>query len=598
MRTAAPGRQGFDAIVIAGLVDFQATAANPELTIRFQQLFLDVGAQQTRSQVLAAAIVAATGSTASTWADTQTLIVADARLDNRMRLLGELGVAQTIDNAALIGCCWQHWGAACVDHLDGDFAFAVWRPHSRELFLGRDALGQRPLFVRRLGPRLAFASSLRPLRLLGPPVSADAVAIADHLMGLPGDLRRSAWREIERVPGGHLIRFSDTVTPQTRRFFWLAPAELTDVRNDADWCEGFRERFNDAVGVRMSPSEPIAATLSGGLDSSAVVATALRLSGSTVLRAYAGRFPMTPDCDEGHHLDQLRSHERLQVCDVDISTASPLATCAQIMPWLDEPILIQNLHLWSSLYRAVRVDGIRIVLDGHDGDSALGRSAATDARARPAPSLLSRTVQQLRRLRSHWQPTAVPSVPALELLNPDFARSTDAGSRWRAFDADRRTAVAGGMRARHAWQLNSGYPAYATERLSSLAHAYGIDPRHPFYDTRLLGWCLDLPAHLKQRDGYSRWILRNALEGTLPDSLRWRHDKTSLSAQFHRAFCDQDAVLVESLLADREHALAQYLDLERVRALWRAYRSSPADRPSVALWSMATLGLWLRETTA
>ena len=578
-----------------------------ELANRYQQLVQGLDAStppfRAESAVFGSLGAQASGSSPATRGKASIastlLVVTDLRLDGRGQLTRQLGLAPASGDAELILACWQRWGADCVDHLFGDFVFALWCTQTRELWLARDAFGQRPLFVRRLGSQLAFSSALRPLRMLDAGSQPDPIAIADHLLGLPGDLPRTAWHDIERVPAGHLCHFGAAGKFDRRQYFRLQPPAGTDGLSVAQWREGFRERFNSAISGRLSAAEPIAATVSGGLDSSAVVAIASRSLPGRGLHAYAARFPQTLSCDEGQYIDELRSLQGLQIHDLDASVASPLHTFVEVLPWMDEPVLLQNLHLWATIYQAAQADGMHIVLDGHDGDSALGRTAASESQAVANPRLLSRTLQHLRTWRNQLrpvQPVPPPRIPVLELLTPQFARTTQARERWQIFGVGRCEADAGGMRPRHAWQLTSGYASYATERLSSLAHKYAVDPRHPFYDIRLLGWCLALPADLKQRDGYSRWVLRAELEGMLPDSIRWRAGKTSLSAQFHRAFGTLDASLVASLLEPRNSALAEYVDLNKAQSLWRDYQGKPTGRASTLLWSVATLGVWLRDS--
>lgn len=525
------------------------------------------------------------------------MVAADIRLDGRAALARQLGLADVSDDASMIRACWRRWGAACVEHLSGDFAFAVWCAQSRQLWLARDPMGQRPLFVCRHGRQLAFASGLRALRQFAGNRDPDPIALADHLLGLPGDPTRTAWRQIRRIPAGHVCRDDAAGGSDCRRYAHLQAPEAFDGRSEADWRAGFRQRFNAAVHDRLSVNEPIAVTLSGGLDSSSVTGMVRHLRAGSAVRAYAARFPATPDCDEGRHIEAMRTLPGVQVIDVDGSIASPLRSYLELLPCLDEPILIQNLHLWTSLYRAGQADGIRSMLDGHDGDSALGRAGSAGADSTTAALPLGTwPVRQLQRLRARLRqpPQALP----LSLMSADFRRASSAAQRLEDFSTNRRAALAGDLRAQHAWQLNSGYAAYATERIGSLAGNFGIEARHPFYDTRLLCWCLGLPAELKTRDGYTRWILRAEMAGVLPDALRWRRDKTSLSAQFHRAFRTLDSELVAGLLAQSKGPLAAYVDMRKVNALWADYRRLPSDRASTALWAIATLGVWLQNAAA
>jgi len=527
------------------------------------------------------------------------LVVADLRLDGRAALTNELGVAADVDDATLIHACWRRWSAECVQHLFGDFAFAVWCKHTQRLWLARDPMGQRPLFVRRSGQQLAFASSLRPLRVLEGGALPDQISLAQHLLNLPGDPERSAWQNIERIPAGHIVCFGQDGKRDSQRYFLLQPPAGCERLSEAEWSAGFRERFTAAVADRLSPDDSLAAMVSGGLDSSSVAAMACHLRGGAAMRAYAGRFPQTLSCDEGEYLAALRGVGGMELRDLNVSASSPLAAYSELLPTLDEPVLVQNLHLWTTVYRAAQVDGIRIVLDGHDGDSALGRSASGDAALRAGlqakPGLGLRVMDQLRGLRQRLRARR-PTVAALDMLVPEFAHATQAKERLSAVAASRSAVADVDMRARHIWQLSKGYSGYATERLSSIAAHFGIDARHPFYDVRLLSWCVGLPPNLKERDGYSRWVLRHELAGVLPESLRWRVGKTSLSAQFHHAFVGADADVIEELLNQPGSPLAAYVDLAKVRALWKRYQRQPRNQDSTPLWAIVTLGLWLKDS--
>ncbi|MGQ0801879.1 MAG: asparagine synthetase B family protein [Pseudomarimonas sp.] len=527
------------------------------------------------------------------------LVVADLRLDGRAALTDELGLAADVDDDTLIQACWRRWASECVQHLFGDFAFGVWCKRTQRLWLARDPLGQRPLFVRRSGQQLAFASSLRPLRALEGSVLPDPISLAHHLLNLPGAPERSAWQDIERIPAGHIVCFGADGKRDSRRYFLLQPPAASDQLSEAEWSAGFRERFTAAVEDRLSTDHPLAAMVSGGLDSSAVASMACHLRRGAAMRAYAGRFPHTPSCDEGQYLAALRGVGGMQLRDLDVSASSPLVAFSELLPALDEPVLLQNLHLWTTVYKAAQGDGVRVVLDGHDGDSALGRSASGDAALRAGlqakPGLGLRVLDQLRGLRQRLR-AKPPAVTVLDLLAPEFAHATQAKERMAAAVARRSVAADGDIRDRHIWQLSKGYSGYATERLSSVAAHFGIDPRHPFYDVRLLSWCVGLPPRLKERDGYSRWVLREQMAGVLPDALRWRAGKTSLSAQFHRAFAGADADLVNALLKQAGGPLAAYVDLAKARAVWERYQRQPRNQDSTPLWAIATLGLWLADS--
>jgi asparagine synthase (glutamine-hydrolysing) len=132
--------------------------------------------------------------------------------------------------------------------------------------------------------------------------------------------------------------------------------------------------------------------------------------------------------------------------------------------------------------------------------------------------------------------------------------------------------------------------------MATLGAVFGIEPRHPFYDRHLLELCLALPPSLKNRDGFTRYVARRALDGVLPDPVRWRPDKTNLAPQFHQGFRDRDFELVKSTLDENRARLAPFIDLARVEERIQRYAEGRENRVGSVLWSAATFTLWLRRT--
>lgn len=508
-------------------------------------------------------------------ADAQTLVAASGRVRLDPAAPGRPAASPAGDILA----AWKRWGPQLVEEIDGEYAFALWCGRTRRLWLARDHMGQCPLFLAQDPGQLCFATDLRLLRGLVARSEPDPEAVLAHLLLLPGDPRRTCWRGLERVPASQLCRVDAAGGLQPRAHSALVPAGHAS-RTERDWVDGFRAHFLRAVGERFD-ARNTGAGLSGGLDSSAVAAGAAHLAGRVPLRLYAVRFADVPESDEGSH---IAAFDAPAGALRELATAeSPFACHQRLLPCLDEPLLLQNLHLWCALYDAARADGLEAMLDGHDGDTALGRwSSGLPARV---------AASWWRRAWRRWRRPPPPSLP-LELLNPDFARRHDAAARVAAAREARERAARNPVDA-HLHELGNGLPAYASERLAAIARAHGIAARHPLYDRELLRWCVAAPVSVKSREGHTRWLMRAALAGLLPEKLRWRADKTSLAPQFHRRFLEADAARVDDLLRAQADALAEFVDPPAVRRCWEAYRTRPDDRASAAIWAVATLAAWL-----
>jgi asparagine synthase (glutamine-hydrolysing) len=203
-----------------------------------------------------------------------------ARLDNREELADALGLAsyelaQTSDTV-LLRRTFERWGDAGVARCLGAFAFAHWDGEVRRLTLGRDCLGNRPLFYH-LGPEfICFATTLGALFALpGVPRAIDEVALANFIALNLSDTARTFYRGIERVPSRSLVSIDNTGVH--RRYYWTPDVNAPPpYRRDEDYVERARELFDLAVAAATRDATRVAIATSGGLDSSAIAATAAR----------------------------------------------------------------------------------------------------------------------------------------------------------------------------------------------------------------------------------------------------------------------------------------------------------------------------------
>lgn len=212
--------------------------------------------------------------------------------DLRCRLQSLGHVFQTRSDTEVLLAAFEHWGEACLDHLVGMFAFAIWQPAQRRLFLARDRLGKKPLYVHRQGRFLAFASEPGALLAL-PPVkdgaAVDLRSLSDFLSLGYILTPKSMFANVERLPAAHAAWF-DAESGDWRVWqYWdlaqhfIAP-RLTD---GVDTRQRFSQLLQSAVQCRLQADVPLGLFLSGGLDSSAVAAMA---RGQGDLRAFAVGF--------------------------------------------------------------------------------------------------------------------------------------------------------------------------------------------------------------------------------------------------------------------------------------------------------------------
>ncbi len=511
------------------------------------------------------------------WTDSTSgcVVVCDSRLDNRSELVAALALKhkpeESIGDAELIFAAYQDWGNACVEKLLGDFAFVIWNPVSQQLFCARDPLGIRPLYYHFVANKLfAFATTSSALsQLLQTPVACNEGRLADAMTeALEGyDHSSTFFRDIQRLPPATALQLEKAQSPTLRRYWQpLQHPPSPWPNNEQEWLAQLKTHFTEAVHCRLRSHLPISSMLSGGLDSSAVVAIAskkLEQEGRPPLSVFSG-VSNQDHCAETQAIRLMQTNFNTQHYEIDPEKSPELLNAmAEKWPLLEEPFeaFITLVH---AQYLSAAQQDKRIVLDGIDADSLFAegdywhalvragrwRTIWKEARAsvkfwgseatlsyflRPllsaffVPNFLR---QMVRRLRQTFRPARQNQQAIIE---PGFAQAIDLENRYQTLATNTQ-----GMKA----QSPSGHPAYSAmassnavvgmERYHRVAGLYGIEARHPFMDRRLVEFCAWLPMELRLRNGYPKWALRAALENALPTAITWRRGKEHLGWPFNQ----------------------------------------------------------------
>ena len=309
-------------------------------------------------------------------------ITADARIDNRDVLvpqlrpdLAALGLdGDVVPDSSVVLAAYARWGADCVDHLLGAYAFAVWDGREERLVCARDHIGVRPLYTVDLPGRLfAFASEPKALfELADVDVEVDERRIAESLAAQLYEPVGTSFRDVVRLPAAHVLT-ADRAGTSRRRYWELQPS---DAPPPASYAERFAEVFDEAVRCRVRSAFPVAAELSGGLDSSAVTVVAARLLAETdglplhtVSLAYSD--PASDERPFGQAvLDQLGDAAVAHYVEPERERIVDLYT--EIYQVLDDLRVRGNGYGNYLTAREAGRHGARVLLTGQDGDTAVG----------------------------------------------------------------------------------------------------------------------------------------------------------------------------------------------------------------------------------
>ena len=439
------------------------------------------------------------------------------------------------------------WGEDCQLRFNGMWAFAIWDRDERKLFISRDRFGVKPLIYYYDEKHFAFASEMKAflaLEWFQPDFDSGMVAAAlSDARLIEGD-ERCLLRGLRHLLGGHCLTLNVGETPKIRRW-WNTLDHLEVVpQNYEDQVQRFRELFLDACRIRMRSDVPIGTALSGGLDSSSILCGMRHVrNGSSIKdrmaedwqRAFIMTYPGAA-IDERQYADQVIRH-------TDVTPVYCTGTSDMYLDNFDSILFqyeeISDLHLGPWLvHKAQRQNGVVVTLDGHGGDEALGgypwyvTATLKDAITKFSPGRIRELVSIMRGLelfpnnefylrsaqalfakmtKGLGQPWLLHS-PA-EFHSPayeeDWLRIMKYDALFRALYVDF-----------HFTQLPTNLRDF-----DHLSMAHGVEVRSPFMDWRLISFLFSLPATAKIGAGFTKRILRDALKGILPESIRTRTRK-------------------------------------------------------------------------
>lgn len=540
--------------------------------------------------------------------DDRVWIIADARVDGRSDLCRKLkarghDARPGANDAELILLAYRAWGEECTRHLLGDFAFAIWDTPRQRLFCARDHLGVKPLFYAHADNCLIFGNTLSVVR--AHPALTDELndqAIADFLLfGINQDQASTAFDRIRRLPPAHrMICSADTLRIER---YWDLPSEGgLRYPNTDDYVDHFVEIFDAAVEDRLR-SGRIGVLMSGGLDSTAVAASAkkllLRHGADFDLRAYTCVFDSL-FADEERHFADLAAQSLGVPVHYLAADDYPLFGLwrGRVQPLpepVDEPLAAVYIDQAKQM-----AENCRVALTGWDGDALLSegpngqggpchRATATVRRAaRLAGGALS--ARQWPRLNLRARLARALFGPPEEAfggpvwLNAELVRRLDLPARWRILQSTRRSR---GQAHKEAYRvLTSPMLTSLLERYDPGVTGIPVEARHPLLDVRVVAYVLSLPVVPWCID---KKLLRVAMRHRLPDAVRLRPKSPLAGDPVVELLQRADAHWLDEF--DASPALGRYIDRPAVAPLAGTLDS---DRIWTDLRPLC-LNLWLQH---
>jgi asparagine synthase (glutamine-hydrolysing) len=555
--------------------------------------------------------------------DGQLVVVADVRIDNRDELISILELQPSASDPELLLNSYAKWGEDCLEHLLGDFSFAIWDRRQSRLLCARDHFGTKPFYYCQIpGQLFAFASQIKPLLSVAEiPRRLDEVAVAELFEPmLEGhDPALTFYHDIRKLPAAHCLRVQPSGA--TLWSYWALglPKREIHFASDDQYEAAFRELFTRAVQCRLRSLRPAGVLLSGGIDSAAITGVAQRV-GAQLLHTFSAKH--TDQCPETPYIDAVLATVSFRAHSVRTNEISRFAQdFDDVISQADQPYDLNRHFASRMLYRTAQQHGVRVVLDGVDGDATASTESECLAYLLRSGQwrVLRGELQAIAQTHQLSFPRALlrfavrPLAPQFliegwnrlhgrsresgdtSLLKPEYVHRAGIRERLRTLQ-DSWVKPAGDPREDQWRNLRWGHIPFSFESYDREASRFAIEPRHPFFDRRLVEFCLALPANQKFRSGWTKSILRRAMVEIIPDCVRWRADKPNINRYFIPVLLASKQKLIADIFSNQLQVIGDYVNPARLRARYDRYlRAGSLDDLYVA-WTAASLVLWLRRT--
>lgn len=517
-----------------------------------------------------------------------------------------------------------------LDDLNGMFAFALWDRDTRTLHLVRDRLGIKPLFYGQTKDGIYFASELKSLAAAGLAFDIDAASVASFLRFGYVPAPYSIYRDVSKVLPGEVVTFNAGGAVERRKYWSLANVARSGLDtpfrgSDSDAEERLNDLLLDAVGANMISDVPLGAFLSGGIDSSTIVAAMVAAKRGPV-RTFSIGFPDF-GYDESVHAKAVAGHLGTIHQEQMVTAADALAVIPRLADMYDEPFA-DSSQIPTYIISKMTRDHVTVALSGDGGDELFGgynryglasgilgqlarlpmplrRAAAATLNSVPAGAaeLLARMAP--RSLRVAQPADKLKKLAEILLLNgdavylrlvsqcPDPAALTDGGREHpisMQWDTDARH---GNLLDRMQFFDTSTYlPDDILQKVDRASMAVSLEVRPPLLDHRMVEFAWTLPKHLRVRDGQGKWLLRRVLDRYVPRELVER-PKMGFGVPLASWLRGPLRDWAEDLL-DPQKLGAGFLDVSAVRKLWSEHVDGGRNW-SYALWTILMFEAWRRR---
>jgi len=564
-------------------------------------------------------------------ADSRTWIVFNGEIYNYVKLRALLEskghVFTTRTDTEVLLNAYVEWGENCVDHLDGMFAFAIWDDAKGRLFGARDRLGIKPFYYAVRDGHFVFGSEIKALlQFPACRLGADHQAVVRFLVHGNCDFaERTLFEGIKALPAGHVVTFDGATAALSVRRYWKLETHPDD---DESHVATVRSLLVDVVRSHLVSDVRVGSCLSGGLDSSTLVGVIGKIwrEDRQAAAAIGDRLFTFTSCYEQKEFDErdyALEVARAVGANPQLVFPSPddFWSEFQRIAWhQDMPFGALSFYAQWRVMRAASEAGVKVLIDGQGGDEVFGGYAkfryAYLLSLLRAGHLMTASQEMVGMIRQgdryvldvrngyRYLPANMRRLLAVDsmlerVLPKDLAQTigdeTTPATRWW------RNARTNGHKSDPTMVQRIQMDDILVDTLPQLLRmedrssmAFSLEARVPLLAHRVVELGLSLPDRLKVRHGWSKFVVREAMAGIVPDRVRWRTSKLGFAAPDRPWLADALRHRINTLLAS-ELRCERYLNVGALRDWYRSSEQGGVSSVSfLGLFRVLSLEMWMR----
>lgn len=465
---------------------------------------------------------------------------------------------QSLSDTEVILAAYDCYKAGCLQYFDGMFAFCIWDEKEQTLFAARDRFGEKPLYYHAGNNAFCFASEIKALWAAGIEKKINNASLLNYLTlgytSSPADPAATFYQDINALPAAHYLQLS--FFHQQYRFtikrYWDIDTAYIHEADAATLQQQFRNLFFTSVQRRLRSDVPVGTSLSGGLDSSSVVAAIQQVQQPGYpLKTFSAVFPGY-EKDESTHIKAVSQFFGVENFTVTPSAESFLHDFDKLLYYHDEPISSMSVYAQYKVFELAAQHNVTVLLDGQGADELLGGYSKH----------IHWRLQEL--LTRHGKHAVQQQITLLNNNAVPFEWSwkNHLAARWPGFTAQRLVKKAQQLAITDPFVTTAFKEHFdkhtiykpAVQSLNDILYAdacrfglpellrnadrnsmaHGKEVRLPFLSHQLAGFLFTIPAEFKIHEGYTKRLLRLSMQDLLPASIAWRTDKVGFEAPQHQ----------------------------------------------------------------